>query len=71
MRSSAEIENPLHTPEYVEARAILVPAVEYFKRAVDTARCQGKLNGQLLAMVGRSGQLYCMTNNLYRQPKHI
>jgi hypothetical protein len=37
--------------DYVEARGILLPAVEYLKRAVDAAHTQGKISGDLLSTV--------------------
>jgi hypothetical protein len=37
--------------DYVEARTILMPAVDFFERAVAEARSQGVLTGQLLAQV--------------------
>ena len=46
-----EAEARISTSDYVEARAILFPAVEYFKSAVVAARAQGVLTGKLLSMV--------------------
>lgn len=50
-RGAVEAEDRLHTADYVEARGILLPATEYLKRAVDTARAQETLSGDLLATV--------------------
>jgi hypothetical protein len=47
----AEAEQRLHTGDYVEARGILLPAVEYLKRAVDTAHSQGSVTGSILCTV--------------------
>jgi hypothetical protein len=49
--ANEEAELRLHTGEYVEARGILLPAVEYLRRAVDEAEKQGTLNGHLLITV--------------------
>ena len=46
-----EAESRLHTADYVEARGILLPAVEYLRRAVEMARTQDKLTGDLLSLV--------------------
>ncbi|KAF2874814.1 hypothetical protein BDV95DRAFT_299434 [Massariosphaeria phaeospora] len=46
--AAAEAEELLHTADYVEARGILLPAIEYLKRAVDAAQGQGKVTGGLL-----------------------
>ncbi|KAF2831789.1 hypothetical protein CC86DRAFT_402285 [Ophiobolus disseminans] len=48
-RAFAEAEERLHTADYVEARGILLPAIEYFQRAVDTARSQDIVTGTLLS----------------------
>ncbi|KAF2028122.1 hypothetical protein EK21DRAFT_70523 [Setomelanomma holmii] len=48
-RAFAETEQRLHTGDYVEARGILLPAVEYLKRAVDTAHSQGTVTGAMLS----------------------
>lgn len=41
----------LNTADYVEARAVLIPAVDYFARAVSAAYSQSALTGELLATV--------------------
>lgn len=46
-----EAETRLHTQEYVEARGILLPAIEYLRRAVEEADTQGTINGSLLVTV--------------------
>jgi hypothetical protein len=46
-----EAEARLHTQEYVEARGILLPAIEYLRRAVEEADSQGSTNGSLLVTV--------------------
>jgi len=41
----------VQTADYVEARAILQPAVDFFARAVEIARIKGCLTGKLLEKV--------------------
>jgi len=50
-RTAREAEARLHTANYVEARGMLLPAADYFERAVRAAEVQGQLSGDLLAMV--------------------
>jgi hypothetical protein len=50
-RQTAEAEGRLGLPDYVEARAILLPATEYLSCAVDSAQRQGLLTGDLLSKV--------------------
>jgi hypothetical protein len=50
-RSAAQADARLHTADYVEARGILLPATEYFKKAVEAADSQSKLTGDLLSLV--------------------
>ena len=50
-RSAAEADARLHTADYVEARGILLPATEYFKKAVEAADSQSQLTGDLLSLV--------------------
>jgi hypothetical protein len=47
----AQAEQALQTADYVEARGILLPAIEYLSRAVDIARAQGSVTGVLLETV--------------------
>jgi hypothetical protein len=47
----AETEQILQTADYVEARGILLPAVEYLDRAVNVVRYQGNVTGLLLCTV--------------------
>ena len=56
-RTNAEHESRLSMSDYVEARGILLPAVEYMKRAVEAARTQGKIRGDLLSTVSHDAQL--------------
>lgn len=49
-RARANAEQRFQTQDYVEARGILLPATDYLKRAVDTARENG-VDGGLLSMV--------------------
>lgn len=55
-RSDNEAESRLYTSDYVEARGILLPAVEYLERAAEAAHTQGKMTGDLLSVVSNA---YC------------
>jgi hypothetical protein len=57
-RSIAGVEQLLHTADYVEARGILLPAIEYLQRAVDSAHSQGTVTGALLVTVSCSWIVY-------------
>ncbi|KIW25355.1 uncharacterized protein PV07_08540 [Cladophialophora immunda] len=48
-RATAEADARAHTADYVEARGMLIPAVDYFSRAVDVAERDGELAGELLS----------------------
>lgn len=50
-RVIAEDEMRLHAADYVEARGLLLPATEYFQRAVTAAKAQGIVTGILLSAV--------------------
>jgi hypothetical protein len=50
-QAAAEADARVHTADYVEARGILLPATEYFSRAVNMAERRGRLTGDLLATV--------------------
>ncbi len=50
-RAAAEADARVHTPDYVEARGILLPSTEHFSRAVIVAERRGSLTGELLAQV--------------------
>jgi len=50
-RAAAEADARIHTPDYVDARGILLPATEYFTRAVGVAERNNALTGELLALV--------------------
>ena len=45
-RAVADADARLHTADYVEARGILLPAIEYLKKAVDAAETQSRLGGR-------------------------
>ncbi|PVH93224.1 hypothetical protein DM02DRAFT_243248 [Periconia macrospinosa] len=49
--AALEAKQRLDTADYVEARTLLLPAVEYLKRAVDAAHAQDKIYGALLVKV--------------------
>lgn len=48
---SKEAEERLHAADYVEARGLLLPAVDYLQRAVVQATSQNLLSGVLLVTV--------------------
>ena len=50
-RAVAEADARISTADYVEARGILVPATEYFSRAVQIAEAEDAATGELLALV--------------------
>jgi hypothetical protein len=50
-RATAEADARAHTADYVEARGMLIPAVDYFSRAVEVAERVGELTGELLSEV--------------------
>lgn len=51
-RAAAEAETRAQTGDYVEARTMLIPAVDYFTRAINVAERDGGLDGDLLSEVG-------------------
>jgi hypothetical protein len=70
---SEEAEQRLHTADYVEARGILLPAVDYLRRAVEQAGAQDSLSGPLLITV-RWLFIYILTmysSSLDRQRRFI
>ena len=50
-RATAEADARAHTADYVEARGMLIPAVDYFARAIDVAERDEMLTGELLSEV--------------------
>ncbi|KAF2682817.1 hypothetical protein K458DRAFT_341694 [Lentithecium fluviatile CBS 122367] len=54
VKATIEAEDRLHAAEYVEARGILLPAIEYLKHAVDAAISQDKLSGTLLSLAAEA-----------------
>ncbi|KAI9803972.1 MAG: hypothetical protein M1833_000253 [Piccolia ochrophora] len=46
--------NRVQTANYVEAREFLLPSTEFFKRAVDAAEVQHRVNGALLALAAEA-----------------
>ncbi|CAI6332134.1 unnamed protein product [Periconia digitata] len=56
-----EAERRLDAADYVEARALLLPAVEYLKRAVAAARIQNKITGVLLT---KAAEAYMSLGNV-------
>ncbi|OAG41294.1 hypothetical protein AYO21_04457 [Fonsecaea monophora] len=54
-RATAEADARAHTADYVEARGMLIPAVDYFSRAVNVAERDGEPTGELLSEESRTG----------------
>jgi len=52
-RAISEADARAHTADYVEARGMLIPAVDYFVRAVELAERDSTLTGELLSEVRR------------------
>ena len=50
-RAAVEADARAHTADYVEARGMLIPAVDYFFRAINVAERDGGLAGELLSEV--------------------
>jgi hypothetical protein len=55
-RAVIEADARAQTEDYVEARRMLIPAVDYFVRAVDAANGEGRLTGELLSEVSSTAQ---------------
>jgi len=53
-RAAEEADARLHTPDYVEARGILLPSTEYFTRAVNSAELTGQMTGDLLTQAAEA-----------------
>lgn len=51
-RAISEADTRAHTADYVEARGLLLPAIEYLSRAVTLCEDAGRVNGDILSMVG-------------------
>lgn len=51
IQATTEANIRRHTSDYVEARGTLIPATDYFTRAVSLAERQGVLRGRLLSLV--------------------
>lgn len=50
-RATMEADARAHTADYVEARGTLIPAVDYFARAIEALGDEGRHNGELLSEV--------------------
>lgn len=50
-RATADADARAHTADYVDARGMLIPAVDYFSRAIRKAERDGGLTGELLSEV--------------------
>ncbi|KAL6159530.1 hypothetical protein ACJBU6_01968 [Exserohilum turcicum] len=49
-----EAQERLNGAHYVEARALLLPAIDYLERAVGAAKAQGSLNRALLSLAAEA-----------------
>lgn len=65
-RAAAEANARAHTADYVEARGMLIPAVDYFSRATNVAERTESLTGELLSEVSNlsSRQYFTGTSRL-------
>ena len=54
-RATAEANVQLNTSNYVEARALLVPATDFFRRAAEVAERQDGVTGDILVSVSLFG----------------
>lgn len=55
-RAVLEADARAHTADYVEARGLLIPAVDYLSRAVAAADGNERLTGELLSEVSSPAQ---------------
>ncbi|KIW14756.1 hypothetical protein PV08_07540 [Exophiala spinifera] len=53
-RANVEADARAHTADYVEARGMLIPAVDFLARAVEVAEVDGRLTGNLLSEAAES-----------------
>ncbi|RMZ86918.1 hypothetical protein DV736_g5856, partial [Chaetothyriales sp. CBS 134916] len=53
-RATAEADALAGTPDYVEARGMLLPAAEYFQRAITAAESLHRLDGALLSLAAEA-----------------
>jgi hypothetical protein len=60
-RAAGEADARAHTGDYVEARGMLIPAVDYFSRTVALAERDGVLDGDLLSEVSVSANHIVLT----------
>ncbi|MCJ1257261.1 hypothetical protein MMC24_005086 [Lignoscripta atroalba] len=51
LRQSRRDHDRIYTPDYIEARDLLRPALEYLARAVEVAEMQVSIDGHLLTLV--------------------
>lgn len=57
-----DAEQRLHTADYVEARGLLLPAVDYLGRAVVQATSKNSLSGSLLVIVSFPVEVTCASS---------
>ncbi|KIW41081.1 hypothetical protein, variant 3 [Exophiala oligosperma] len=53
-RANVEADARAHTADYVEARGMLIPAVDFLSRAVEITEADGTLTGDLLSEAAES-----------------
>ncbi|KAL6241023.1 hypothetical protein RBB50_012118 [Rhinocladiella similis] len=53
-RANVEADTRAHTADYVEARGMLIPAVDFLSRAVEVSEAGGSLTGDLLSEAAES-----------------
>lgn len=53
-RATTEADARTHSPDYVEARGMLIPAVDHYARALELAESQSSVDGDILAEVTES-----------------
>ncbi|KAI9679904.1 MAG: hypothetical protein M1817_004919 [Caeruleum heppii] len=69
--SVAEAETRINTATYVIARALLVSACDFYKRAVEGARVQGSLNGELLTSTAEAYMSLGNVSSLRSAEEHL
>ncbi|KAI9741109.1 MAG: hypothetical protein M1834_002822 [Cirrosporium novae-zelandiae] len=54
VQATVDADSRLHNADYVEARGMLLPATDFFRRAVDIAEARGLVTGELLALAAEA-----------------
>ena len=58
-RAAVEADSRAGGADYVEARGMLLPATEYFQRAVAIAEQGNRISGELLSLVSDTKAMKC------------